>query len=111
MLLHGDLHHDNILYDEKEGWLVIDPKGVVGEREIEVSAYLKNPVGHSEIYLNEYVIKDRIHVISGRLRLDTTRMLKWCYSLTILSCIWLTEIDEKPDDWLNLAKKLEGMIF
>src|SRR5262249_2677751 len=30
VLLHGDLHHDNVLYDEQLGWLSIDPKGVLG---------------------------------------------------------------------------------
>jgi streptomycin 6-kinase len=30
VLLHGDLHHDNIL-SNGDGWLVIDPKGVIGE--------------------------------------------------------------------------------
>ena len=41
LLLHGDLHHDNILFDKKRGWLAIDPKGIIGEAEIEVSAFLK----------------------------------------------------------------------
>lgn len=29
VLLHGDLHHDNILNDEARGWIAIDPKGYV----------------------------------------------------------------------------------
>lgn len=31
VLLHGDLHHGNILSDGLGGWVAIDPKGVVGE--------------------------------------------------------------------------------
>jgi len=42
VLLHGDLHSDNILSSQR-GWLVIDPKGIVGEREFELGAYLRNP--------------------------------------------------------------------
>ena len=30
MLLHGDLHHWNILSDADRGWMAIDPKGVIG---------------------------------------------------------------------------------
>jgi streptomycin 6-kinase len=30
-ILHGDLHHWNILSAEREPWLAIDPKGVIGE--------------------------------------------------------------------------------
>ena len=29
-VLHGDLHHDNILKDSHLGWVAIDPKGVIG---------------------------------------------------------------------------------
>jgi streptomycin 6-kinase len=31
-LLHGDLHHTNILFDTHRGWLAIDPKGVIGPK-------------------------------------------------------------------------------
>src|SRR6185436_18193533 len=30
-LLHGDLQHYNVLFDDRRGWVAIDPKGVVGE--------------------------------------------------------------------------------
>src|SRR5262245_24595375 len=42
-LLHGDLHHYNVLFDSHRGWLAIDPKGVIGELEYEVGAALRNP--------------------------------------------------------------------
>jgi streptomycin 6-kinase len=31
-VLHGDIHHDNILHFGERGWLAIDPKGLIGER-------------------------------------------------------------------------------
>src|ERR1700730_18084790 len=43
VLLHGDLHHDNILAAEREPWLAIDPKGVVGEPAYETGAFLRHP--------------------------------------------------------------------
>ena len=49
-LLHGDLHHDNILLDRDRGWLAIDPKGVVGESEYEVGAALRNPYERPELF-------------------------------------------------------------
>ena len=36
VLLHGDLHHDNILAAEREPWLAIDPKGLIGEPAYEM---------------------------------------------------------------------------
>ncbi|MDF2588555.1 MAG: aminoglycoside resistance protein, partial [Anaerocolumna sp.] len=31
MLLHGDLHHYNILLNQHNGYIIIDPKGVIGD--------------------------------------------------------------------------------
>lgn len=50
MLLHGDLHHENILYSgrlsplsgEQGNWIVIDPKGVTGIRSLEAGRYILN---------------------------------------------------------------------
>jgi streptomycin 6-kinase len=41
-LLHGDLHHENILRDHKLGWVAIDPKGVVGPKIMECGRFLQN---------------------------------------------------------------------
>lgn len=38
IFLHGDLHQDNIL-KQGNGWLAIDPKGVIGEAEFEIAAF------------------------------------------------------------------------
>src|SRR5439155_23831953 len=42
MLLHGDLHHENIVTAERQPWLALDPKGLVGEPAYEVGALLRN---------------------------------------------------------------------
>ena len=41
MLLHGDLHHDNILMG-KDGYLAIDPKGVIGDPVFDISRFILN---------------------------------------------------------------------
>jgi len=41
-LVNQDLHGGNILRAEREPWLVIDPKPLVGERELEASGLLRN---------------------------------------------------------------------
>ncbi|MBA2518533.1 MAG: phosphotransferase, partial [Chloroflexia bacterium] len=51
VLLHGDLHHDNILSRRDGVWLAIDPKGVTGEPAYEIGAFLRNPgwlAGHPD---------------------------------------------------------------
>ena len=44
VLLHGDLHHDNILRSGREGWLAIGPFGVFGDPGFEAGALLYNPI-------------------------------------------------------------------
>ena len=41
-LLHGDLHHENILLDSERGWVAIDPKGVIGPKVMECGRFLHN---------------------------------------------------------------------
>jgi streptomycin 6-kinase len=41
-LVNQDLHGGNILRAAREPWLVIDPKPIVGERELEASGLLRN---------------------------------------------------------------------
>jgi streptomycin 6-kinase len=41
-LVNQDLHGANVLRAQREPWLVIDPKPLVGEREVEASAPLRN---------------------------------------------------------------------
>jgi streptomycin 6-kinase len=44
-LVHGDFHHHNLL-SHRGGWVVIDPKPMVGDPEFDVPPFLWNPIGH-----------------------------------------------------------------
>ena len=59
-LLHGDLHHYNVLSDRARGWCAIDPKGVVGELEYELGAALRNPIDRPDIFANLDVVERRL---------------------------------------------------
>ena len=91
MLLHGDLQHYNVLFDNQRGWVAIDPKGVVGELEYEIGAMLRNPVELPEVFLNPVTIKRRLDILTTSLHLDYARTLKWSYAQAILSAIWGVE--------------------
>ena len=41
-LVNQDLHGGNVLRASREPWLVIDPKPLIGERELEASGLLRN---------------------------------------------------------------------
>ena len=43
VVLHGDIHHGNVLDGGERGWLAIDPKGLLGERTFDFVNILRNP--------------------------------------------------------------------
>lgn len=43
VLLHADLHHDNILSSDNHGFVAIDPKGVFGDPAFEIGTFMRNP--------------------------------------------------------------------
>jgi streptomycin 6-kinase len=92
VLLHGDFHHYNILNSER-GWLVIDPKGVIGAAEYEVGPFLVNPI---EVMPDETEAirrtQRRIAIFAEQLGFDRQRLLRWATCFSLLSSWW--DVDE-----------------
>ena len=86
MLLHGDLHHWNILSAEREPWLAIDPKGLVGEAEYEVGALLRNPD-----LMPVQVLARRVDQLAEALGFDRDRIVAWGMAQGVLSAWWSYE--------------------
>lgn len=99
-LLHGDLHHYNIL-SAGDGWKGIDPKGVLGEPCYEVGALLRNPYPHIVHQTDlRQITNKRLAVLHHRLGFDKTRMLDWAIVQAMLSAIWFSE----EDDWTGFTR-------
>lgn len=90
-LLHGDLQHYNVLWDEQRGWLAIDPKGVVGELEYEVGAAMRNPVERPDLFASRERVERRLDRLVRALNLNHTRALSWTFAQAVLSAIWSVE--------------------
>jgi streptomycin 6-kinase len=90
-LLHGDLHHYNVLFDYDRGWIAIDPKGVVGEIEYEIGASLRNPYEKPEVFATAETVQRRVKLYGTKLKLDTDRALRWTFAQAVLSAIWSVE--------------------
>lgn len=113
MLLHGDLQHYNVLYDNERGWLAIDPKGVVAELEYEVGALLRNPMELPELYTQRATVERRFEILASVLPLDRSRVLHWCFAQAVLSAIWGVEDGykiERHHSGLELARTVRSMI-
>lgn len=91
ILLHGDLHHDNILKNGDD-WIVIDPKGVLGELSYELTSFIYNPIPELiSLQDAESIIEDRINHLSKELHLETQRIKEWCFLKIVLAWIWALE--------------------
>ncbi len=79
VLLHQDLHGDNVLAAQREEWLVIDPKPLVGEREFAVAPIVRDPeLGHSRRH-----VLHRLDRLTSELGLDRDRARGWTIGQTI----------------------------
>ena len=108
-LLHGDLHHYNVLWDSDRGWLAIDPKGVEGEIEYEIGAALRNPYEKPDLFASESTIERRLELFVSKLNLDFRRALAWGFAQAVLSAIWSVE-DGFTVDPRNPSLMLAGAI-
>ena len=95
-LLHGDLHHENILYD-RDTWISIDPKGVVGEAEYEFGAFIRNPIPDLIAYPNvQQIISRRIELCSSLSGFGAQRVADWAFVQAVLSACWVHNAGKKP---------------
>jgi streptomycin 6-kinase len=94
VLIHGDLHHYNIL-SAGENWLAIDPKGVIGHPEYECGPLLTNPIDEFLQMPDPVKITERrIAILSDRLGFSRERIRDWGLCHSVLSAWWsLTEDD------------------
>jgi streptomycin 6-kinase len=112
-LLHGDLHHDNVLLDSNRGWLAVDPKGVVGELEYEVGAALRNPCERPGLFTEPATITRRVDRFSRELHLSADRILGWAFAQAVLASVWAIEdgLLVWPDHpWIALANNIRPML-
>ncbi len=105
-LLHGDLHHDNILYSDSFGWTVIDPKGLLGEREYDCIQFLLNHWKDRENPLE--LLKFRTTQMASLLSLSYERLIAYGFCHSILSASWCVESgDECWENGVQLARLFE----
>lgn len=88
-LLHGDLHHGNVLADQQRGLLVIDPWGLYGDRLADVAPALDNPLelvaGAPDV---DSIVRRRLSIYAEVLEADADRLAAWCYVYSVIRTLW-----------------------
>lgn len=87
-VLHGDIHHFNIMHHATRGWLAIDPKGLVGERLYDYANAFCNPFGYAEIVYDEDRINQMAGQIASKTGYDLERLKSFALAHAALSASW-----------------------
>lgn len=108
MLIHGDFHHENILSSNREDWLIIDPKGLIGDPIYDLAVFLYNPI---PLFIErvdvQKIVEKRIVTFSKELVIDKQRLIEWGIAQSILSAIWSNEDTEEGWEYgINFTKLL-----
>jgi streptomycin 6-kinase len=103
VVLHGDLHHENILSAQREPFLAIDPKGITGNFGYEMSTFLIN---HRWWMESDPDLKEKlgaaINRFSEHFDITPAAIRKWTFAQNVLSAWWTFE-----ENSINWKKELE----
>ena len=104
LLLHGDFHHDNILLGNDGKYVIIDPKGVIGDPVFDVPRFILNEFG-DEITTELY---EKINLIISTLEKNISipsSILKQClYVETVMGMCWSVEDGSTPEEYQKLIQ-------
>jgi streptomycin 6-kinase len=90
VLVHQDLHGENVLAAEREPWLVIDPKPLAGERELAAAPVVRS----LELGDSRSDVLHRLDRVSSDLGLDRERVRGWTVAQTLA---WSGGADHLPE--------------
>jgi streptomycin 6-kinase len=112
VLLHGDLHYDNILTSDRAGHLLIDPKGFTGDPAFDIGYLVSRPMpaARDRLPLSQ-AIDRRLAFLPGATGLDARRVTAYAYVAAALSVAWARE-DRDPavDRFVESMRILEGRL-
>ncbi|MGI6716408.1 MAG: aminoglycoside phosphotransferase family protein [Eubacteriales bacterium] len=96
-LLHGDLHHDNILLGADGRYYIIDPKGVVGGRVFDIPRFILNEFGDeiTEDFKGKYLYI--IKTLSNKLSVPEIDIKKLVFVEMSMAHCWNVEDGLLPD--------------
>jgi streptomycin 6-kinase len=91
VVLHGDLHHDNVLRATREPWLAIDPHGLVGDPGYETTSLLFNPEPGDRDPALTALVPARVEQLADVLAMPVERVVAWGFVKAVLSDVWTAQ--------------------
>ncbi len=107
VLLHGDLHHDNLLLRPDGSYAMIDPKGVVGPALLDLPRFILNETDTIHAKTNTEHIAEVIFLLSKHLGYPQDDVRKLYFMEVVLANMWSYEDGEPVNhEELALAKNI-----
>jgi len=106
VVLHADLHHDNVLDGGARGWLAIDPKGLIGERAFEYANLFRNPT--AELALTPGRMRRQASIVVEEARLERERLFQWIFAYAALGAAWSASAGQDAAPGLAIAEMAEA---
>jgi len=88
--LHADLHHENLIRNVR-GWLVIDPKGVIGDPLFDTANLFYNPLDRMDLRASPARASSLARLLESRLGWDRCGILEYAFAHACLSASWHVE--------------------
>lgn len=110
VMVHGDLHHENVLAADREPWLVIDPKAMSGEPAYELEPMLRNNwdvvVAGGDV---REAVRRRFFTLVDGAGLDEDRARAWAIVRLVVNASWAIEdavrvdrpLDDEDREWIT----------
>ena len=105
VLLHGDLHHDNMLQHQSGEWKAIDPQGVIGPPFMETARFIENHAIEGDTGLSLDTLDQAVAYLAQRLGEPKRFVGGATFVLHVLSTCWgyemnydSAEIDQQIDE-------------
>jgi len=110
VLLHGDLHHDNLLLREDGDYVFVDPKGVVGPKIFDLPRFILNELETEYDEDDVTHIKSVITTLCEKLDYPEEDVRKLFYMETVLANIWSMEDGEDVnEEYVQVAEAIFGV--
>ncbi|RBL91794.1 aminoglycoside phosphotransferase family protein [Chitinophaga flava] len=101
-VLHGDLHHTNVLDAGARGWVAIDPRRLIGDRGFDYAHIFCNP--DLETALAPGRLAAQVAVVASAANMEPQRLLKWIVAYSGLSAAWSLSAAEDASIALGAAE-------
>lgn len=101
VVLHGDIHHQNVLDSGVHGWIAIDPKGLLGERGFDYANIFCNP--DWDVATSTGRLARQATIVAEAAGLERSRLMRWILAYAGLSAAWSLNDGDSPDLALSIA--------